>query len=234
MKKFSKEQIAVIAVSVVAIILLAFQIITLDSSVNDEHLKTKYKSSIDSVIQADTLMKNISKAVNLSSRDIFNLKSVKLKKQVQETESDTVKTVRVKTKWVNSSDLELYGKDKVSYSFYFNGKARFTINGKTQEVKVGDIINVGRAVSIEVAEGTNEPTGNTKTGREYSNKILVITERAVYVDSDDKKRVIRYKPNADATFFDRGLMNTSPVDEKGSTTEPTDTPGRRPRGGTRP
>ena len=234
MKKYSKEQIAVIAVSIVAIILLALQIITLDSSVNDEDLKTKYKSSIDSVIQADTLIKNFSKAANLSSRDIFNLKSVKLKRHVQETESDTVKAVKVKTKWVNSSDLELYGKDKVSYSFYFNGKARFTINGKTQEVKVGDVINVGRAVSIEVVEGTNEPTGNTKTGREYSNKILVISERAVYVDSDDKKRVIRYMPNADGTFFNRELMNTSKGDEKGTSTEPADTPGRRPRGGTRP
>jgi|GEM_PF-1366574 len=234
MKKFSKEQITVIIVSIIAMLILAFQVLTLDSSVNDEDLKSKYKSSIDSVIQADTLFKNFSNAVALNSRDIFNLKSVKLKRQVQETETDTVKAVKVKTKWVNSSDLELYGKDKVSYSFYFNGKARFTINGKTQEVKVGDMINVGRAVSIEVVEGTNEPTGNTKTGREYSNKILVITERAVYVDSDDKKKVIRYKPNADATFFDRGLMNTSPNDEKGSTTEPADTPGRRPRGGTRP
>ncbi|HAQ60860.1 TPA: hypothetical protein DCR49_02475 [Candidatus Delongbacteria bacterium] len=234
MKKFSKEQITVIAVSIIAMIILAFQVLTLDSSVNDEDLKSKYKSSIDSVVQADTLFKNFTKSVALNSRDIFNLKSVKLRKQVQETESDTVKTVRVKTKWVNSSDLELYGKEKVSYSFYFNGKARFTINGKTQEVKVGDIINVGRAVSIEVAEGTNEPTGNTKTGREYSNKILVITERAVYVDSDDKKRVIRYMPNASATFFARNLMNTSQGDEKGSSIEPADTPGRRPRGGTRP
>ncbi len=133
MKKFSKEQITVIAVSIIAMIILAFQVLTLDSSVNDEDLKSKYKSSIDSVVQADTLFKNFTKSVALNSRDIFNLKSVKLRKQVQETESDTVKTVRVKTKWVNSSDLELYGKEKVSYSFYFNGKARFTINGKTQE-----------------------------------------------------------------------------------------------------
>ncbi len=234
MKKFSKEQIIVVAVSIIAIIILAIQIFSLDSRVNDEDLKSKYKSSIDSVIQADTLLKKFTKAVALNSRDIFNLKTVKLRRQVQEAESDTVKSVKVKTKWVNSSDLELYGKDKVSYSFYFNGKARFTINGKTQEVKVGDIISVGRTLSIEVVEGTNEPTGNTKTGKEYSNKILVITERAVYVDSDDKKKVIRYKPNADATFFDRGLMNTSPNDEKGSTPEPADTPGRRPRGGTRP
>jgi len=234
MKKFSKEQIAVIAVSVIAILVLSIQVLTIDQSINDENLKSKYKSSIDSVIQADTLFKNFAQAVAINSRDIFNLRSVKLKRQAQETESDTVKTIKVKTKWVNSSDIDLYGKDKVSYSFYFNGKARFTINGKTQEVKVGDIINVGRALSIEVVEATNEPTGNTKTGKEYSNKILVITERAVYVDSDDKKKVIRYKPNADATFFDRGLMNTSPNDEKGTSTEPADTPGRRPRGGTRP
>ena len=234
MKKYSKEQIAVIVVSCLAIIMLAYQVISLDSSTNEEDLKSKYRSSIDSVIQADTLLKNFSKTIALSTRDIFNLKSVRLKKQVQQTESDTVNTVSVKTKWVNSSDIELYGKDKVSFSFFFNGKARFTINGKTQEVKVGDVITVGRTVSSEVIDGTNEPTGKTKTGKEYSNKILVISERAVYIDTDNKGKVIRYMPNADATFFARNLMNTSSGDDKGTGTEPAETPGRRPRGGTRP
>lgn len=228
MKKFSKEQIAVMVVSFFAIVMLAYQVLTLDPSTNDEDLKSKYRSSIDSVLTADSLIGNFTKAEALKSKDIFNLKILAVKKRSQESvPTDSVKVV--KTKWVASSDLELYTKDKISFSFFFNGKARFTINGKTQEVKVGDILTVGKTLSKEVVDGTNEPTGNTKTGKEYSNKIITISERAVYIDSDDKNRVIRFKPNADATFYARNLMDTSPGEEKESAKEPTDTPGRRPR-----
>jgi hypothetical protein len=228
MKKFSKEQIGVMAVSFIAVVVLAFQVLTLDPSTSDEDLKSKYRSSVDSVLAADSLIGNFTKAEALKSKDIFNLKVVAVKKRFQE--SVATDSVRVaKTKWISSNDLELYTKDKISFSFFFNGKARFTINGKTQEVKVGDILTVGKTLSKEVIDGTNEPTGNTKTGKEYSNKILIITERAVYIDSDDKNRVIRYKPNADAAFFARNLMNTSSGDDKESTTEPAETPGRRPR-----
>ena len=231
MKKFPKEQIIVMAVSILAILFLALQVVTLDPSMGKEELLTKYKSSVDSVVLADSLIKNFAKVSAINSKDVFNLKSVKIKKQVQETEtSDSVKTIVQKTKWVSS--FKLYGKDKIAYSFYFNGKAKFLINGKTQEVKVGDVITVGEAYSKEVVESTNEPTGKTRPGKEYSNKVISINERAVYVDSDDKKNVIRFKPNADPTMFDRGLMNTSSGTEKESGTEKTDTPGRRPaRGG---
>jgi len=228
MKKFSKEQIAVMAVSIITVIILSYQVVSLDLSTNDEDLKSKYRSSVDSVIAADSLIKNFTQTTALKARDIFNLKIIAVKRQSQVTaSSDTVKVV--KTKWVASSDLELYTKDKISFSFFFNGKARFTINGKTQEVKIGDVLAVGSALIKEVVEGTNEPTGRTRSGKEYSNKILIITERAVYIDSDDKNRVIRYKPNADASFFARNIMDTSQSDEKESTTEPADTPGRRPR-----
>lgn len=232
MKKYSKEQIAVIAVSFIAIIVLAFQVVMLDPTTDDEDLKSKYRSSVDSVIAADSLLRNFSLVAASNKKDIFNLKIVSLKRQVQ-SQSDTTVVKAVKTKWIASSDVDLFTKDKISYSFYFNGKARFTVNGKTQEVKVGDVLTVGNSLSKEVIEGTNEPTGNTRVGKEYSNKILVINERAVYIDSDDKKRVIRFKPNADATFYSRDLMDTSPSEEKDAKSTPDETPGRRPRGGSR-
>jgi len=227
MKKFSNEQIAVMAVSFIAIIILAYQVVTLDPSTSDEDLKSKYRSSVDSVIAADSLIRNFSQVSAIKTKDIFNLKIVSVKRQTQQTASDTVKVT--KTKWVSSNDLELYAKDKISYSFFFNGKAKFTINGRTQECKVGDVLAVGKTLTKEVVEGTNEATGNTKAGKEYSNKILSITERVVYVDSDDKKRVIKFKPNADAEFFPRNLMDTSSGEEKESPSDPTETPGRRPR-----
>jgi len=171
--------------------------------------------------------KLLDKKVELT-RDIFNHQPVELKNLVLESEHDTEKTIEATTKWVYS-DIELYGKDKVSYAFYFNGKARFTINGKTQEVKVGDNITVGRSVSKELFVENNEPTGNTKSGREYSNKVLMITERGVYVDCDYKDKVIKYKPNSDAEFFDRDLTDFPYKNDTSS--DPAHIPGRRPRGG---
>jgi len=234
MKNLSKEQITVIAVSVIAIIILAIQVITIDPSTNDENLKNKYKSSIDSVIVTDSLIKNFTVVKQINDKDIFNLKVVKVKKRSADESSDSVKVVKVKTKWITSNDIELYAKDKISYSFYFNGKARFTINGKTQEVKVGDVITVGNSLSKEVVEGSNEPTGNTKVGKEYSNKIISITERAVYIDTADKDRVIRFRPNSDATYFARNLMQdpNATEEDKNTKTEPADTR-RNPRGGGR-
>ncbi|HQO08854.1 MAG TPA: hypothetical protein PLK90_02475 [Clostridiales bacterium] len=232
MKKFPKDQIIVMVVSFLAIVFLAFQVVSIDPSMGKEELITKYKSSVDSVVIADSLIRQFVQAAAINSKDIYNLKSVKIKKQVQETEStDSVKTVVQKTKWVSS--FKLYGRDKIAYSFYFNGKAKFSINGRTQEVKVGDVITVGESFLKEVIESTNEPTGKTKPGKEYSNKVIAINERAVYVDSEDKKNVIRFKPNSDATLFNRGLMDTSSGEEKESGSEKTDTPGgRRPaRGG---
>lgn len=228
MKKFSKEQITVMAVSFIAVIILVYQVVLIDTTTNDEDIKNKYRSSVDSVISTDSLITKISKTNAVNSKDVFNLKILAIRRKPQANAStDSVKVV--KTKWIASNDLELYTKDKISFSFFFNGKARFTINGKTQEVKVGDVLTVGKALSKEVYEGTNESTGNTKTGKEYSNKILIITERAVYVDSDDKNRVIRYKPNADATLFARNLMNTSGDEPKESGKESDETPGgRRP------
>ncbi|MBU4486169.1 MAG: hypothetical protein KKD38_04505 [Candidatus Delongbacteria bacterium] len=232
MKNLSKEQIAVIAASFIAMLVLAFQVMTIDSSTNDEDIKSKYKSSMDSILLAESLILDFSKENKLAfTLDIFNFK-VKARKIVTATTKKDA--VVIKTKWINTNDLELFAKNVVVYSFYFNGKARFTINGKTHEIKVGDVIAVGNIIQQEIVVGTNEPTGNTKIGGEYSGKILFIGERSVYVDTNDKDRVVQFRQNSDAKYFARNLMQDPNAEEKEAQSTPTETPGRRnPRPGGR-
>lgn len=144
-------------------------------------------------------------------------------------EKRSIKLVHIaETSWIIADEIELYERDKVSYSFYFNGKARFSINGKTQEVKVGDMLPVGNYIEKELDPSTNAFTGNSRIGKEYSNKIISITERVVYIDYS-KDEVIRFRPGSDAVFFARNLTDFPDESESRSDTE---TPGRRiPRPG---
>lgn len=231
MKNFSKEQLTVFIISFVAIIVLALQIVSIDSSVSSDDLKTRYRSSVDSVQAMEKLISYLKKDNFSYSKDVLNYKITTVKpKEVEKIVEDKPSYT---TKWVNTSDVELFGKDVISYSFYFNGKARFTINGKTQEVKVGDEIKIGKKIQKEIISETGRSTGNTRPSGDYSGKVLSIGERSVYVDTDIKDKVVRYRQGVDAILFARNLMQDPSEEDKdtGSDTG-TDTPGRRPgRGG---
>jgi hypothetical protein len=233
MKNFSKEQLTVFIISFIAIVILALQVASIDSSTSADDLKTRYKSSVDSVKIAEKLITYLSEDNFSYSKDVLNFKVSEIKaKKVEEIKEDTAPVVQ--TRWVNTSDIDLFGKDVISYSFFFNGKARFTINGKTQEVNVGDDLKVGKKIQREVVVGSNAPTGRTRTGSDYIGKVLSIGERSVYIDTDIKDKVIRFRQGVDAIFFARNLMQDPSEEDNESTGNDTggDTPTRRPgRGG---
>jgi hypothetical protein len=227
MKNLSKEQLSVIAASLLSILFLAFQAITIDYSMSEEDLKTKYRPSIDSVMMIDSVITQIASAENKYNRDVFNFKLQPKKARIQKT-SDGSEPVAVKTRWINSKDLELYPKSVISYSLFFNGKARFTINGVTKEYNVGDELKVGDYLTKEVVVGTNEPTGNTKKGNSFTGKIISVNERSVYVESNDKDRVIRFRPGADSDYYAKNLIQDASGTETQTPQTPTDTRGGRP------
>lgn len=232
MKNFSKEQLTVFIISFVAIIILALQAVSIDYSTSSDELKARYKSSVDSVKIAEKLIAYLSEDNFSYSKDILNFKISQIKpKEVEKIIED--KPVYT-TKWVNTNDVELFGKDAISYSFYFNGKARFTVNGKTQEIKVGDNLKVGSKIQREIISETGKATGRTRASGDYIGKVLSIGERSVYVDTDMKDKVIRYRQGVDAILFARNLMQDPSEEDKdtNSSDTGTDTPGRRPgRGG---
>lgn len=233
MKNFSKEQLAVFIISFVAVVILSLQAISIDSSTSSDDLKTRYKSSIDSVRVTEKLITYLSKENFSYIRDVMNYKITEIKaKEVEAVVEDNKPSYT--TKWVNTTDVELFPKDVISYSFYFNGKARFTINGKTQEVKVGDEIKVGKKIQKEIISETGKATGNTRTSDDYTGKVLSIGERSVYVDTGSKDQVIRFRQGVDAIYFARNLMQDPSEEDKESSGTDTggDSPTRRPgRGG---
>ncbi|MBN2857610.1 MAG: hypothetical protein JXN63_04335 [Candidatus Delongbacteria bacterium] len=233
MKNFSKEQLAVFIISFAAILILVFQVISIDASTSSDDLKTRYKSSVDSVNTAEKLISYIAKDDYTYKKDVMNYKITEVKaKEVEKVVEDSKPAYT--TKWVNTNDVELFGKDVISYSFYFNGKARFTINGKTQEIKVGDEIKVGKKVQQEIISETGTATGNRRTSGDYTGKVLSIGERSVYVDTGIKDKVVRYRQGVDAILFARNLMQDPNEEDKETSGTDTggDTPTRRPgRGG---
>lgn len=230
MKNYSKEQIAVIAISIISLFILSYLLLTLKPEVDSQNIGDSYKLSKDSVLITDTIITKFSQSEKKFTRDIYNFKIIEKKKvEVVNEQNDTP---QIKYSWINTSGLELYTRDVVSFALFFDGKARFSINGKTQEFKAGDKIAIGKKVQKQVISGTNQSTGNTRTGDEYLGKILSITERSVYVDTEDKNRVVRFLPGANGDYFARNLMEATSGQETQDTQQGGDVPGRRiPRPG---
>ncbi len=234
MKNLNKHQISVIVVSLLSVLAISYQVFFLKVDIKSVADKNIYKSSTDSVIVTDSLIKKFSKSKPDFVNDIFNFKIIKRKAAVVEIKQETEKPVEYK--WVNTSELELYTKNVVSFSLFFNGKARFNINGKTQEIKTGDKLAIGNTIQKQIIAGSNESTGVTRTGSEYKGTVLSVNERSVYVDTNDKNRVVQFKLNTDARYFQRNLMQDPNAEEKESDTQQSggDVPGRRvPRPGGR-
>lgn len=230
MKNYSKEQIAVIVISIISLFILSYLLLTLKPEVDSQNIGDSYKLSKDSVLITDTIITKFSQSEKKFTRDIYNFKIIEKKKvEVVNEQNDTP---QIKYSWINTSGLELYTRDVVSFALFFDGKARFSINGKTQEFKAGDKIAIGKKIQKQVISGTNQSTGNTRTGDEYLGKILSITERSVYVDTEDKNRVVRFLPGANGDYFARNLMEATSGQETQDTQQGGDVPGRRiPRPG---
>lgn len=225
MKNFLKEQIAVFAVSFLAIVILALQIVSIDADTTKADAGERYRSSIDSVRNATRLFEFISGGEFSEPRDVFNFKITELKPLVKQVEEQAPV---IRTRWINTNEIELFGRDVISYSFFFNGRARFTINGRTQEFAVGDELKVGKIIQREVVQGTGSPTGRTRTGNDFSGKILLINERSVYVDTNMPDNVVQYRPGVEARLFARNLMQDISSDGDSGTQQDAPAGGRRP------
>ncbi|MFA6654000.1 MAG: hypothetical protein WCS93_06660, partial [Candidatus Delongbacteria bacterium] len=115
---------------------------TLKPEVDSQNIGDSYKLSKDSVLITDTIITKFSQSEKKFTRDIYNFKIIEKKKvEVVNEQNDTP---QIKYSWINTSGLELYTRDVVSFALFFDGKARFSINGKTQEFKAGDKIAIGK------------------------------------------------------------------------------------------
>ena len=200
MKNFKKLQIVVILISFIAIAVTAFQVSTMNTEIKDESL-SKYQASVDSVKQVDSLYIKFRSGNLLADRDIVNF-SIKKVKKVYEKSAEVKK---VATFWVKTG-IELYKKDVVGFSMFFDGKATFNINGKNQKLKVGDKLAVGKIILKQKVKGSNNFTGNTKLGKEYKGKILAVAARYVYIEHFKPNLAIKFKPNQDATSVSKDLV----------------------------
>lgn len=230
MKNYSKEQISVVIISIISVALMSYLLLTLKPDSDKKNLNDPYKLSKDSILITDTIITKFAQSEKFFTRDVYNFKILEKKKKEVVAEVDN--TPQIQYSWVNTNELELYPRNVVSFALYFDGKARFSVNGKTQEFKVGDKIAIGKKIQKQVVSGTNQSTGNTRAGNEYSGEILSITERSVYIDTDDKNRVVRFRPGTDSDYFARNLMEATSGQETQDTPQGGDVPGRRiPRPG---
>ena len=201
MKKFDKLQIIVILISIIAIALTAIQVLTMDTRIEDK-AHDKYQASIDSVDQADSTYKKFLSSELLVKRDIGNFKIKKVKRVFVD---DTSVTKKAATYWTTTG-VELYKKDVVGFSMFFDGKATFNINGKNQKLRKGDKVAVGKLIKKQKYKGSNKFTGSTKLGKEYSGKILAVAARYVYVEHYKSNLAVKFKPNSNATTCSRDLV----------------------------
>ncbi len=201
MKKFDKLQIIVILISLIAIALTAIQVLTMDTKIEDR-AHNKYQASIDSVNQADSTYRKFLSSKLLVKRDIGNFKIKKVKRVLAD---NTPVEKKAATYWTTTG-VELYKKDVVGFSMFFDNKATFNINGKNHKLKVGDKVAVGKLVKKQKYKGSNKFTGNTKLGKEYSGKILALAARYVYVGHFKSNLAVKFKPNQNATTVSRDLV----------------------------
>ena len=226
MKNFEKLQIVVILISLIAIAVTAIQVTTMNTKIKDGN-QSRYQSSIDSVKQADSIVIKFRSSDLLAKRDIgnFNVKEVrKIVKKVGEVK-------RVATYWVKNG-IQIYKKDVVDFSMFFDGKATFNINGKNQKLKVGDKLAVGKIILKQKYKDSNKFTGNSKLGKEYVGKILVVAARYVYVEHFKSNLAIKFKPNQDAILVSKDLVpkeSTPKQDSDIKTDNDTDNDGGRRR-----
>lgn len=96
--------------------------------------------------------------------------------------------------------LELYDRNKISFSLYFNGKARFIIDGKTIEIREGDSLAIGM-ITEEAIIDSSIASDNLKIGSEYKGKVINVNERSVYVETFIDGILVKFKMNSDAEFF---------------------------------
>ncbi|NOR46056.1 MAG: hypothetical protein GQ534_10775 [Candidatus Delongbacteria bacterium] len=228
MKNFEKLQIVVILISLIAIAVTAVQVITMSTTITDSS-QNKYQASADSVKQADSIYVKFRSSKLLANRDIGNFKIKKIKKVVEKIEA----AKKVATYWVKTG-IELYKKDKVGFSMFFDGKATFSIDGKNQKLKVGDKLVVGRILMKQKYKESRKNTGSTKYGKEYSGKVLAVAARYVYVEHFKSNLAIKFKPNQDATSVSKDLVPLASETKQNSDTkktndEPEDKGGRRRR-----
>jgi len=228
MKNFEKLQIVVILISLVAIAVTAFQVTTMSTEITDA-TQNKYQGSIDSLKEADSIYVKFRTSKLLAKRDIGNFKVKKIEKVVEKVEA----VKKAATYWVKTG-IELYKRDKVGFSMYFDGKATFNIDGKNQKLKVGDKLAVGRILMKQKYKESRKNTGSTKYGKEYSGKVLAVAARYVYVEHFKSNLAIKYKPSQDATSVSKDLVPAESKRKQDSDTnntndKPDDNGGRRRR-----
>lgn len=200
MKNFEKLQIVVILISLIAIAVTAIQVSTMSTEIKGES-QSKYQASVDSVKQIDDIYLKFKSSELLADRDIGNFKVKKIEKIVEKVE--VVK--KAATYWVKTG-IELYKKDKVGFSMFFDGKATFNIDGKNHKLKIGDKLAVGRILMKQKYKESRKNTGNTKYGKEYSGKVLAVGMRAVYVEHLKSNLVTKYIPNQDAATVSKDFL----------------------------
>ncbi|MDA3884199.1 MAG: hypothetical protein PF638_01250 [Candidatus Delongbacteria bacterium] len=216
MKNFEKLQIVVILTSLIAIGVTAFQVTTMSTQIKDES-QSKYQASVDSVKQTDSIYIKFKSSTLLANRDIGNF-NIKI---VEEVVEKVEKVKKVETYWVNSG-IELYKKDKLGFTMYFDGKATFNMDGKNQKLEVGDKLAVGKILMKQRYKDSNKLTGNTKLGKEYSGRILAVAARYVYVEHFKSNLAIKYKPNQDATSISKDLVPTESTQKQDTDTKKSD------------
>ncbi|MBN2790438.1 MAG: hypothetical protein JXR69_09645 [Candidatus Delongbacteria bacterium] len=229
MKDFDKLQIVVIIISLIAIAVTAIQVITMNTEIKDEGM-SRYQASVDSVKQSDSIYFKFKTSELFTDRDASNFKIKEVKKVIQDNKPVEKK---VETYWVNTG-IELFPKDKVTFTMFFNDQATFNIDGKNQKLKVGEKLTVGNLIMKQKYKESNQFTGNSKLGNEYSGKILAIAARYVYVEHYKSNLAIKYKPNQDPTVVSKDLVptessNQETSDEKDNSGDQDDKSGRRRR-----
>jgi len=188
-------------ISMIAIALTAIQVLTMDTRIKDE-AHDKYQSSVDSVNQADSTYRKFLSSELLAKRDIGNFKTKKANPVI----SNNTSVVKRAARYWTTTGVELYKKDVVGFSMYFDDKATFNVNGKNQKLKVGDKLAVGKLIQKQKYKESNKFTGNTKLGKEYSGKILALAARYVYVEHYKSNLAVKFKPNQNATTVSRDLV----------------------------
>jgi hypothetical protein len=212
MKNFDKLQIVVVLISLIAIAVTAVQVVTMNTDIKD-HTANKYQGSADSVMYADSTYLKFQSSDLLADRDIGNFKISQIQQVVEEK--------KIETYWVKTG-LELFKKDKVGFSMYFDNKATFTVDGKNQKFQVGDKLTVGKIVKKQKYKGSNKLTGNTKLGNEFSGKVLAVGARYVYVEHFRSNLAVKFKPNQDATIVSKDLVPSGSSNQQDSQVQDTD------------
>ena len=185
MKDFSNEQKIVFITSIISVLLLIYQVVSIKIDTKEITVNNN-RSKIKNIKKLEASLTTFNYFTFLGNKDLFFYKKKTIVKKA------VVKKVVIKkgkTIW-RFKEIKPYTSEKLRMLMYSDGSVTVRVKGKTHKYKLGNKISVGIKIQKEVMKSTGKSTGEIREGSEYLGKILYFNARTMYIGLPLKKALL--------------------------------------------